>query len=342
MPIGRGANILVVDDSEDQRYLTSRILRMAGYEVKEAVNGKEGLEKAKDLPDLIVLDIKLPDIDGFEVCRQIKSDPITSQIIVLFASGAYLESQFKVKGLEGGAEGYLTLPVEPPVLLATVRSLLRLKQAEKELRESHEKMKQLETVINHSEVIVLIRRADEGWPVEFISDNISHFGYRAEDFISGRLPYANIVYANDIERVISESSRYSQQGNEQFDLQYQIVTKSGSIRWVHDRTLVRRNLNGLITHYQSILDDITERKGEEEEREKLIYELNKALSNVKRLSGLIPICSSCKRIRDDKGYWNQIDSYIRDHSEAEFSHGICPECMKKLYPDFYEEVEEAK
>lgn len=71
----------------------------------------------------------------------------------------------------------------------------------------------------------------------------------------------------------------------------------------------------------------------------MIYELNKALSNVKRLSGLIPICSSCKRIRDDKGYWNQIDSYIREHSEAEFSHGICPECMKKLYPDFYEEVE---
>jgi hypothetical protein len=65
-------------------------------------------------------------------------------------------------------------------------------------------------------------------------------------------------------------------------------------------------------------------------------ELEEALSRVKLLSGLLPICASCKKIRDDKGYWNQIESYIREHSEAEFSHGICPECIKKLYPDYYE------
>jgi PAS domain S-box-containing protein len=82
-----------------------------------------------------------------------------------------------------------------------------------------------------------------------------------------------------------------------------------------------------------IISDITERKRAEDEREKLIQELQKALAEVKTLSGLIPICASCKKIRDDKGYWNQIESYIRDHSEAEFSHGICPDCMKKLYPD---------
>ncbi len=70
----------------------------------------------------------------------------------------------------------------------------------------------------------------------------------------------------------------------------------------------------------------------------LFIELQKALTQVKQLSGLLPICASCKKIRDDKGYWNQIESYIRDRSEAEFSHGICPECMKKLYPGFDEEV----
>jgi hypothetical protein len=78
------------------------------------------------------------------------------------------------------------------------------------------------------------------------------------------------------------------------------------------------------------------RKQAEEERERLIAELQKALSDVKALSGLLPICASCKRIRDDKGYWNQLESYIRDHSEAEFSHGICPDCAKKLYPELYE------
>ncbi len=82
--------------------------------------------------------------------------------------------------------------------------------------------------------------------------------------------------------------------------------------------------------------DITDRKKAEEERELMISELQKALSEVKKLSGMLPICASCKKIRDDKGYWNQIESYIKERSEAQFSHGICPECMKKIYPEFDE------
>ena len=88
------------------------------------------------------------------------------------------------------------------------------------------------------------------------------------------------------------------------------------------------------TYLLGIFRDVTERKRAEEEREKLIHELQDALGKIKTLSGLLPICASCKKIRDDKGYWNQIEAYIGDHSEAEFTHSICPECMKKLYPDF--------
>jgi len=73
-------------------------------------------------------------------------------------------------------------------------------------------------------------------------------------------------------------------------------------------------------------------RSNEEEREALVVTLTEALANVKTLSGLLPICASCKKIRDDKGYWNLIENYIRDHTEAEFSHSICPECKKKLYP----------
>lgn len=82
-----------------------------------------------------------------------------------------------------------------------------------------------------------------------------------------------------------------------------------------------------------IVRDISNRKRMEKEREELIQRLQDALSRVKKLSGLLPICASCKKIRDDKGYWNQIETYIRAHSEADFSHGICPECAKKLYPE---------
>ncbi len=80
--------------------------------------------------------------------------------------------------------------------------------------------------------------------------------------------------------------------------------------------------------------EMAERKRAEKEKESLIGELQDALSKVKLLSGFLPICASCKKIRDDKGYWRQIETYIRDHSEAEFSHSICPECAKKLYPEF--------
>lgn len=82
---------------------------------------------------------------------------------------------------------------------------------------------------------------------------------------------------------------------------------------------------------------LRERKRAEEEREKLIGELQEALAEVRTLSGLLPICSSCKKIRDDQGYWNQIEVYISHHSQATFSHSICPECAKKLYPEHYKD-----
>ncbi len=79
--------------------------------------------------------------------------------------------------------------------------------------------------------------------------------------------------------------------------------------------------------------DIEQRKLTEKENERLICELQKALNKVKTLSGLIPICAQCKKVRDDSGYWNQIETYIHKHSNADFSHCICPDCAKKLYPD---------
>ncbi len=78
-----------------------------------------------------------------------------------------------------------------------------------------------------------------------------------------------------------------------------------------------------------------QRKTAEDKREEAIREREKALDDIKILNGLIPICSSCKKIRDDRGYWNQLEVYIKNHSEADFSHGICPECAKRLYPELY-------
>ncbi len=92
--------------------------------------------------------------------------------------------------------------------------------------------------------------------------------------------------------------------------------------------------DGKVVQVIHVTRDITARKKAEEERERLIRELQKALGEIKTLTGLLPICANCKKIRDDKGYWNQIEVYISEHSEAEFSHGICPECKEKLYPKY--------
>ena len=91
--------------------------------------------------------------------------------------------------------------------------------------------------------------------------------------------------------------------------------------------------------HEEIKCEMENRERAEIEKDKLIIELKEALDTVKTLSGLLPICASCKNIRDDRGYWNQIESYIQTHSEAQFTHSICPDCAKKLYPNFYQKNE---
>ncbi|WP_447977350.1 PAS domain S-box protein [Candidatus Nitrospira bockiana] len=89
--------------------------------------------------------------------------------------------------------------------------------------------------------------------------------------------------------------------------------------------------------FTGIIRDITERKRTEEERTRLVHELQQALEKIKILTGLVPICATCKRIRDDQGYWSQIDTYLQEHSEVEFTHGICPECARAVHPDWDQE-----
>ncbi|MFZ1977270.1 MAG: PAS domain S-box protein, partial [Bacteroidota bacterium] len=110
--------------------------------------------------------------------------------------------------------------------------------------------------------------------------------------------------------------------------------KNGELYWESAIISPIMDVRGIITHFLAVKEDITLRKEAEAEREKLISELKAALAEVKTLSGLIPICASCKKIRDDNGYWQQVESYIQRHSEAKFTHGLCPDCMLKLYPDY--------
>jgi len=126
--------ILAVDDNDALRYSLTRTLKEGGYKVMEARNGAEALRLANEEPDLITLDVHLPDADGFEICRQLKGNPRTSHIPVLHISATFVDAEYRVRGLETGADGYLAEPISRDELLATVGALLRLKRAEREAR----------------------------------------------------------------------------------------------------------------------------------------------------------------------------------------------------------------
>jgi signal transduction histidine kinase len=128
--------ILNVNDDEASRYLISRMVKAAGFAVREAATGMDALAIARDRPRLVILDVQLPDISGLEVCRRIKASPETADIPVLQTSATFVTADRKVQGLESGADGYLTQPVEPTELIATIRALLRASLAEQGVRDA--------------------------------------------------------------------------------------------------------------------------------------------------------------------------------------------------------------
>jgi signal transduction histidine kinase len=128
----RPPRILVVDDNDANRYAVARMLRAAGMETFEATSGHEAIERARDRADAIVLDVNLPDMSGFEVVRALRDDPRAAMIPIVHLSASYMRDESHAFGLENGANGFLTHPVDPTVLLATLRGLLRARRLEDE------------------------------------------------------------------------------------------------------------------------------------------------------------------------------------------------------------------
>ncbi|NCC52084.1 MAG: response regulator [Spartobacteria bacterium] len=198
--------ILVVDDIPRNLQVVGVVLKDKGYQVAAATSGTQVLGMLKHMkPDLILLDIMMPEMDGYEVCRRIKEQDELKDIPIVFLS-AKNEVEDVVKGFKFGAVDYITKPFNASELLARVNTHVALKRA------------------------------------------------------------------RDTEK-------------------------------------------------------------------RLIKQLRLALSQVKALSGLLPICSHCKKIRDDKGYWTQVEQYISAHSETQFTHGLCPDCFRELYPDLVADLE---
>jgi PAS domain S-box-containing protein len=177
--------ILVVDDEMANRYALSRVLLQAGYDVVEAATGTEALRLVNECrPDLILLDVKLPDISGYEVCRRIKGNPDTATVLVLQISATFVKSRDTVRSLDSGADSYLTQPVEPPVLVATVGALLRLRRAEEALRESEARYRVL---FEGSPIPAWVVDVDSSAIVAVNDAAVERYGYAREELLAMRL-----------------------------------------------------------------------------------------------------------------------------------------------------------
>ena len=182
----------------------------------------------------------------------------------------------------------------------------------------------------------IIYRLDTHGRLTFVSDSVKRYGYLPEELIGTNV--MKIVYPEDRAKAIHriKERRTGDRSTKSFETR--LITKnqtpvSFEVFIISAEGLYSTAKFGpsAFLGTQGIARDIAERKRAEEEREKLISKLQEALDSIKTLKGLLPICANCKNIRDDKGYWNQIEAYIKDHSDAEFSHSICPPCAEKLY-----------
>lgn len=156
-------------------------------------------------------------------------------------------------------------------------------------------------------------------------------GYEPYEMPASRETWINLLHPEDRKWAVARVDAHIKK-KENWTLEFRLRTKEGGYRWILGRGKVSAwDREGNPIRRTGTHKDITDRKEAELEREKLIHELHKALKDVKTLGGLIPICSNCKKIRDDKGYWNLLESYFEQHSTALFSHSLCPGCMDSLY-----------
>jgi len=180
--------------------------------------------------------------------------------------------------------------------------------------------------------------------VEWMSDRLWRlFGFDPEEKKHLASEWQDLINQDDLQVSLDNFTKHCKDPNHPYDQIVRYTHRDGSTVWVRCRGIAIRDETGKPIRMLGAHTDLTQLKRTEDalkQKTIILEETNKklkdALNQIKTLRGLLPICANCKKIRDDKGYWTQIESYISDHSEAEFSHSICPDCAKELYPEFYE------
>ncbi|HKW12650.1 MAG TPA: ATP-binding protein [Gemmatimonadaceae bacterium] len=252
--------VLVVDDTPANRWVVTRVLEEAGYHTIAGETANDAVRLAADQPDLIVLDVRLPDGNGFDLARELKADPATVQIPLLLLSASFTTPSARAQGLDSGADGYLTHPVEPAVLVATVRALLRTRQAEAALRESESRFRQM---ADTAPVMIWLSRADGA--TEWVNRTWRQFTGESLPRVLAGGPEATI-HPDDREHR-AEVYRRALTTRQPFRVEYRLRRKDGEYRWVLDTGVPRFDDQDGFSGFIGSSIDITERKMVEAERE---------------------------------------------------------------------------
>jgi PAS domain S-box-containing protein len=248
--------ILNVDDNDGARYAKTRILQSAGFEVLEATNGTDALVAVKrHAIALVLLDVKLPDINGIEVCRRIKADPDSALVLVLQTSAALTGRADKIRGLEGGADNYLAAPIEADELIANVNALLRMRQTQNALRDSEERFRQLTDNIED----VFWMFSVPARALEYVSPAYArNWGRSAESLEREPGSWLEAVHPDD--RAYVDGLWNGLQQHPHYEAEFRIVLNDGSTRWVRDRLFPVRDGRDEVYRVARVTSDISRRK----------------------------------------------------------------------------------
>jgi PAS domain S-box-containing protein len=219
--------------------------------------------------------------------------------------------------------------IPPDLIIVHTEDQTDRKRAEEVLRESEERFR---TIFENSSAAMAI--LDRDTTISMVNKEYCKRSLYEEEDVIGK-SWTTLIPPGDLER-LKEYNRKRLIDPKSAPERYEFTfyRKDGELRHSLMSVAIIPTSQNIVCSFV----DITDLKLAEKERENLITELRDALSKIKTLSGMLPICTSCKKIRDDKGYWSQIESYIKHHSEAEFSHSICPECAKNMYPEDYKRM----
>jgi PAS domain S-box-containing protein len=331
MCMNHSLRVLLIDDNPDDRLLALRALEkeIPGLKATEIIN-QAALDRVLGEGgfDLVVTDYQLFWSNGVEVLRKVKRLWPNVPVVMFTGTGS---EEVAVEAMKAGLDDYV---------IKSPRHFARLPAAATNaLRQSKMRMQKAEAEANFARLfetmpIGLFHMRPDGTILQVNGALATMLGFEHPTEASGTHALEFFMTAEEHETWRNNIERDGTVvGHET-----QIHRRDGSLLWVEiSARALRDGISGTL-FYEGSVEDISQRRAAQLEKERLIAELRGALSHAKQLSGLLPICSSCKKIRDDRGEWNPMEVYIQQRSDASFTHSFCPDCVRRLYPEIFAEA----